>query len=76
MSGRRLCEHTAFGRLTHVGYFPLAESLDLAAINPNVTVTVSSALGHARPRLALGDLAGLRPLNRFFVRSIEAAAAA
>jgi pimeloyl-ACP methyl ester carboxylesterase len=57
-------------------YFPLAESLALAAINPNVTVTVTSALGHALPRLELGNLAGLRPLNRFFVRSIEAAAAA
>ncbi len=54
-------------------YFPVAESLALAELNPNVTVTVSSALGHAIPRLELGNLAGLRPLNRFFTRSLEAA---
>ena len=57
-------------------YFPVAESLALAAVNPKVTVTVTSALAHAVPKLDLGNLtnlAGLRPLNRFFVRSIEAA---
>jgi acetyl esterase/lipase len=53
-------------------YFPVAESLALAAI-PQVRITVTSMLAHATPRLDSRSLTGLVRLDRFFVRSLIAA---
>jgi pimeloyl-ACP methyl ester carboxylesterase len=55
-------------------YFPVAESLALAA-RPQVRVTITSMLAHATPRLDPRNLAGLARLDRFFVRSLLAASA-
>ena len=54
-------------------YFPVAESRALAALNPNVRVTVSSALAHAIPRLDGASLAGLYRFHQFLGRSLRAA---
>jgi pimeloyl-ACP methyl ester carboxylesterase len=54
-------------------YFPAAECYALAARNSNVRVTVTSALGHAVPRLDLANLGGLRRFDQLLVRSLRAA---
>lgn len=53
-------------------YFPVAESLALAAASPRVRVTVTSLLAHATPRLHPRYLAELGRLDGFFVRSLVA----
>lgn len=54
-------------------YFPVDESLALVS-NPRVRITVTAALTHATPRLDPRTLVGLMQLDRFFVRSLLAAA--
>jgi pimeloyl-ACP methyl ester carboxylesterase len=56
-------------------YFPVAESLALAGMNPRVTLTVTEALAHAAPTLSRAGLAGLVRLHLFFTRSLAAAGA-
>ena len=56
-------------------YFPVAESLALAGMNPRVTLTVTEALAHAAPTLTRAGLAGLVRLHLFFTRSLAAAGA-
>jgi pimeloyl-ACP methyl ester carboxylesterase len=59
----------------HDTYFPVAESLALAGLNPRVTLTVTEALAHAAPTLTRAGLAGLVRLHLFFTRSLAAAGA-
>jgi pimeloyl-ACP methyl ester carboxylesterase len=54
-------------------YFPVAESLALAAVTPNVRVTVTTALAHAVPTLSLRSMVGVARLHSFFARSLAAA---
>jgi pimeloyl-ACP methyl ester carboxylesterase len=56
-------------------YFPVAESLALAAAAPQVRITVTTTLSHATPKLDPRSLAGLARLDGFFVRALAAAAA-
>jgi hypothetical protein len=56
-------------------YFPVAESVALADMNPRVTLTVTEALAHAAPTLRRAGLAGLVRLHLFFTRSLAAAGA-
>jgi pimeloyl-ACP methyl ester carboxylesterase len=56
-------------------YFPVAESVALAGMNPRVTLTVTEALAHAAPKLTRAGLAGLVRLHLFFTRSLAAAGA-
>ena len=53
-------------------YFPVAESLALAALSRG-RVTVTSGLAHATPRLDPRNLVDLVRLDRFFVRTLVAA---
>ena len=53
-------------------YFPVAESLALAALSRG-RVTVTSGLAHATPRLDPRNLVDLVGLDRFFVRTLVAA---
>lgn len=55
-------------------YFPLAESLALQArVAGGVRITVTSALTHATPRLALRSIAELTQLEGFLARTLGAA---
>ena len=56
-------------------YFPVAESVALAGMNPRVTLTVTEALAHAAPKLTRAGLADLVRLHLFFTRSLAAAGA-
>jgi len=54
-------------------YFPVGESLALAAAAPNVRLTVTTALAHAVPTMSLRSVAGVARLHGFFARSLAAA---
>jgi pimeloyl-ACP methyl ester carboxylesterase len=54
-------------------YFPVAESLALAAQADRVRVTVTTALAHAVPTLSFRSIGGIARLHGFFVRSLAAA---
>lgn len=55
----------------HDKYFPPAESHRLAAIAPNVRVTVTSTLDHAVPKLSVADVADLLRFDGFVVRYLR-----
>jgi hypothetical protein len=55
-------------------YFPPAESRALARAVPRIRVTVTPALAHADPRIALRDLRGLAELWGFGVRALRSLA--
>ncbi len=55
-------------------YFPLAESHALAGQGANIRITVSSALAHATPRVALRSIVDFARLEGFIARSLGAAA--
>ena len=55
-------------------YFPVAESFALASTG-RAHVTITPALAHAKPRLALESVNGFARLDGFFVRSLAAAEA-
>jgi hypothetical protein len=54
-------------------YFPPAESHRLAAIAPNVRVTVTLTLDHAVPKLSVVDDADLLRFDGFVVRYLRLA---
>jgi pimeloyl-ACP methyl ester carboxylesterase len=54
-------------------YFPPAESRRLAAIAPNVRVTVTSTLDHAVPKPSVADVADLLRFDGFVVRYLRLA---
>jgi pimeloyl-ACP methyl ester carboxylesterase len=56
------------------GYFPAAESRDLAAAGPNVRLTLSSSISHVHLRPSLGAARDLARFDRLLVRALRAAA--
>jgi pimeloyl-ACP methyl ester carboxylesterase len=71
----RLVAPVEIATAPHDTYFPVAESVALAGMNPRVTLTVTEALAHAAPTLTRPGLAGLVRLHLFFTRSLAAAGA-
>jgi hypothetical protein len=59
----------------HDKYFPPAESHALAEAAPTVHVTVTAALAHADPRIALRDPPGLSQFCTFGARALQVLAA-
>jgi pimeloyl-ACP methyl ester carboxylesterase len=57
----------------HDKYFPPAESRRLAAVAPNVRVTVTSTLDHAVPTVSVADVADLFRFDGFVVRYLRLA---
>lgn len=57
----------------HDKYFPPDESRLLVRRAPRARLTVTTALGHAVPKLSLDDLIGLLRLNGALVRALHAA---
>jgi pimeloyl-ACP methyl ester carboxylesterase len=55
----------------HDKYFPPAESRRLAAVAPNVRVTVTSTLDHAVPKLSATHVADLLRFDGFVVRYLR-----
>lgn len=55
------------------GYFPAAESRDLAAAGPNARLTLSSSISHVHLRPSLGAARDLARFDRVLVRSLRAA---
>jgi len=78
LSPRRLMEHLVapveIATSPRDRYFPVDESLALAR-NSNVRVTITPVLAHARPHLDPRSVVGVVQLERFFARSLAAAAA-
>ena len=56
-------------------YVPVAESHALAGAAPTVRVTVTLALAHANPRIALRDPRGLSQFCGFGLRALRSIAA-
>ena len=69
----RLVAPVEIATAPHDTYFPVAESVALAGVNPRVTLTVTEALAHAAPTFTRTGLAGLVRLHLFFTRSLAAA---
>jgi acetyl esterase/lipase len=72
-SAARLSAAIEIATAPHDKYFPLAESLALQREVAGVRVTVTSALSHATPRLAIRNLGDFARLQGFVARSLGAA---
>jgi pimeloyl-ACP methyl ester carboxylesterase len=70
----RLCVPVELASAPRDRYFPPAESRALARAAPGIRVTVTPALAHADPRIALSDLRGLAELWGFGVRALRSMA--